>query len=80
MTAVSARSRTSEVNRMLEDSRAEFPQRVRTKPSEPHKLGQQIVIAEITRESAESPLRDLHQNTSDYLTTFNSGELKHSTN
>ena len=32
------------------------------------------------RKFSESPLRDLHQNTSYYLTTFNSGELKHSTN
>ena len=81
MTAVSACSHTSEVNRMLDYSRAEIPQRVRPKHSEPHKLGQQIVIADVKRQSAELPLRDLHQNTpSDYLTTFNSGELKHSTN
>lgn len=48
MTAVSARSHTSEVNKMLEYSRAEIPQRDRQKLSEPHKLGQQIVIADVT--------------------------------
>ena len=66
---------------MVNYSRAEIPQRAWPNHSEPHKLGQQIVIADVKQQSAESPLRDLHQNTpSDYLTTFNSEELKHFTN
>ena len=48
-TAVPARSHSSKVNRMLDVSRAEIPQRAWAKHSEPHKLGQQIVIADRKR-------------------------------